>query len=206
MRWPPQPRNRACPSGTKRGRENAVGAALCGRPSPVAGRSLVHPAGFWNGLVRRTPTRTLCHGWSEPGAAVKWHRPEFCTAPGPSGPGGAKTRNHILCAGNFAERDRGIPRKRGVRGRTNWSRRELVPDSDVSLPRRSFGFFPIAGKETHPTGRNPLREMKPVPKPAGGSGDPPLQGNFGPRRCDGRRSHETAPVPSRNQIGLLKTP
>ena len=29
----------------------------------------------------------------------------------------------------------------------------------------------------------------------GGSGDPPLRGNFGPRRCDGCRSHGTAPVP-----------
>ena len=25
-------------------------------------------------------------GWSEPGAAVKWHRPKFCTPSGPSGP------------------------------------------------------------------------------------------------------------------------
>ena len=32
------------------------------------------------------------------------------------------------------------------------------------------------------------------PRKAGGSGDPPLRGNFGPRRCDGRHSHETAPV------------
>ena len=77
----------------------------------------------------------------------------------------------------------------GVRGRTNWSRREPVPDGDVSLPRRSFGFFPIAGKETRPAGRNPLREMKPVPKPAGGSGDPPLRnggGNILRRRPSGR--------------------
>ena len=33
------------------------------------------------------------------------------------------------------------------------------------------------------------------PRRVGGSGDPPLQGNFGPERCDGHRSHETAPVP-----------
>ena len=33
------------------------------------------------------------------------------------------------------------------------------------------------------------------PRKAGGSGDPPLRGNFGPERCDGHRSHGTAPVP-----------
>ena len=37
------------------------------RPSPIHG----------NGSVRRPPTRTLCHGWSEPGAVVKWCRPKF---------------------------------------------------------------------------------------------------------------------------------
>ena len=61
-------------------------AALRGRPSPVVGRFPVHPVGFWNSLVRRAPTRTLCHGWSEPGAAVKLYQPKFCAAPGPSGP------------------------------------------------------------------------------------------------------------------------
>ena len=37
------------------------------------------------------PTRTLCHGWSEPGAEVKPYQPKFCTAPGPSGPEGMKS-------------------------------------------------------------------------------------------------------------------
>ena len=90
-------------------------------------------------------------------------------------PGRNEARNRILRAGNLAEGYRGIPRNRGVRGRTNWSRRELVSDGDVSLPRRSFGFFPIDGKETRPTGRNPPRGMKPVPKPAGGHRGPPLR-------------------------------
>ena len=55
----------------------------------------------------------------------------------------------------------------GVRGRTNWSRREPVPDGDVSLPRRSFGFFPIAGKETRPAGRNPVRRRAESSRPTG---------------------------------------
>ena len=42
-------------------------------------------------------SRTLCHGWSKRGAAVKWHRPKFCAAPGPSGPGGI-IPGTIFCA------------------------------------------------------------------------------------------------------------
>ena len=45
----------------------------------------------------------------------------------------------------------------GVRGRTNWSRRELVPDGDVSLPRRRFASFAAASKGGRPAGRNPVR-------------------------------------------------
>ena len=37
-----------------------------------------------------SPTRTLCHGWSETGAAVEPYQPKFCTVSGPSGPGGMK--------------------------------------------------------------------------------------------------------------------
>ena len=82
-------------------------------------------------------------------------------------PGRNEARNRILRAGNLAEGYRGIPRNRGVRGRTNWSRRELVSDGDVSLPRRSFGFFPIAGKETRPAGRNPVRRRAESSRPTG---------------------------------------
>ena len=32
------------------------------------------------------------------------------------------------------------------------------------VPRRSFGFFPIAGKETRPAGRNPVRRRAPKRK------------------------------------------
>ena len=112
MRWLPQPRNRACPSGTIRGSETAVGAALCGRPFPVAGRfppsrrgGLAPPAGFRNFSGQR------------------W---------------------------NFVLR--------------------------VGAPYGHHGH-----------------------RRAGGSGDPPLRGNFGPERCDGRRSHGTALVSLQNQ-------
>ena len=62
------------------------------------------------------PSRTLCHGWSEPGAAVKWDKPKFCTAPGPSGPKKIKTGSRILRAGAPAEGCRDNPRKRGSGG------------------------------------------------------------------------------------------
>ena len=94
-------------------------------------------------------SRTLCHGWSEPGAAVKWHRPEFCTASGPSGPEGIKTGNRILCAGTSAERCRGIPRKRGSGGGSAGA---------VRRPRDSPGdplvSFPSLGKKLAPKGEN----------------------------------------------------
>ena len=63
-------------------------------------------------------------------------------------------------------------------------------------PRRSFGFFPIAGKETRPTGRNPPSGMKPIPKLAGGSGDPPLRNGGGNilRRRPGGRPQRAAPT------------
>ena len=41
------------------------------------------------------------------------------------------------------------------------------PYGDVSLPRRSFGFFPIAGKETRPAGRNPVRRRAESSRPTG---------------------------------------
>ena len=68
------------------------------------------------GRIGAPPTCTLCHGWSEPGAAVKPYRIKFYTAPGPSGPEGIKTRNRTLRAGNFAEGRRGILRKWGSGG------------------------------------------------------------------------------------------
>ena len=60
------------------------------------------------------------------------------------------------------------PRKfRGSGGERTGGGGELVPDGDVSLPRRSFGFFPIAGKETRPAGRNPVRRRAESSRPTG---------------------------------------
>ena len=77
------------------------------------------PARFlFSGQFRSTHLRpcALCHGWSEPGAAVKWNRPKFCTASGPGGPEEIKPRNRILRAGTFAEEYRDNPHKRGSGG------------------------------------------------------------------------------------------
>ena len=67
-------------------------------------------------------------------------------------PGRNEARNRILRAGNLAEGYRGIPRNRGVRGRTNWSRRELVSDGDVSLPGDPLVSFLSMGKKLAPRG------------------------------------------------------
>ena len=56
-------------------------------PSPTGKRKTSRSV-YQKASVQRTPICTLCHGWSEPGAAVKWHRPKFCTPSGPSGPEG----------------------------------------------------------------------------------------------------------------------
>ena len=58
--------------------------------------------------------------------------------------------------------------------------------------------FETARRVAAPYGRH-------SPRRAGGSGDPPLRGNFGPGRCDGHHSHETATVPPEPN-GAVKTP
>ena len=55
-----------------------------------------------------------------------------------------------------------------VRWWLRWSR-----EATAGHPRRRFGPFAAAGKETRPAGRNPQRRMKPIRKPAGGSETPP---------------------------------
>ena len=166
MRWPPQPRNRTCPSGTKRGHENAVGAALCGRPSPVVGRFPVHPVGFWNGLVRRAPTRTLCHGWSEPGAAVKWHRPKFCTAPGPSGPEGI-IPGTIFCAPELLRKGVGVSPVNGGPGEN-----ELEPEGTCfrrrcESPPAILWFLSYRWERNSPRGAKPSAWNETCPKTGG---------------------------------------
>ena len=160
-------------------------AATEARPSPVAGRFPVHPvgeglappAGFWNGLVRRAPTRIPCHGWPEPGAAVKSYQPKFCTAPGPSGPEKSKP-GIVFCAPELLRKGVGVSPVNGVRGARLWAGTPIG-----AHPRRRFGSFFAAEKGTRPKGENlqgaARRVVAPYgchePRRAGGSGDPPLQ-------------------------------
>ena len=114
-------------------------------------------------------SRTLCHGWSEPGAAVKWHRPKFCTAPGPSGPEGMKSGT-VFCAPELLRKGVGVSPVNGGPGEERlWAGTPIG-----AHPRRRFGSFFAAEKGTRPAGRNPQRRMKPIRKPAGGS-ETPLQ-------------------------------
>ena len=103
---------------------------------------------------------TLCHGWSEPGAAVKSYQPKFCTAPGPSGPEKIKTGNRILRAGTPAEGYRGIPRKRGSGG---------GPAGAIRRPRDTPGdplvSFPSLGKKLAPQGETPVRRRAESSRP-----------------------------------------
>lgn len=120
-------------------------------PVPRCGTFSRPPAGFWNGLVRRAPTRIPCHGWPEPGAAVKSYQPKFCTAPGPSGPEKSKP-GIVFCAPELLRRGVGVSPVNGGRGVERlWAGTPIG-----AHPRRSFGFFPIAGKETRPAGRKPV--------------------------------------------------
>ena len=151
------------------------------RPSPVVGRFPVHPVGFWNGLVRRAPTRTRCHSWSEPGAAVKMRRPKFCTAPGPSGPEKPKPGTGF-CAPELLRKGVGVsPVNRGP------GENELEPEGTCSRrrcesPPAAFWFLFRREKRNSPKGRNPVRRRAESSRPTGvtahGNGrvwDPPLQ-------------------------------
>ena len=145
----------------------SLGFALGGAYGGHCGRIGVHP------------TRTLCHGWSEPGAAVKPYRIKFYTAPGPSGPEGIKTRNRTLRAGNFAEGRRGILRKWGSGG---------GPAGAVRRPRDTPGGvlppLPPRAKEVASQGETLQGAARRVVAP---------YGRHGPRRAGGA---ETAPTTS----------
>ena len=129
------------------------------------------PARFlFSGQFRSTHPRpcTLCHGWSEPGAEVKPYQPKFCTAPGPSGPEGMKSGT-VFCALELLRKGVGVSPVNGGPGE-----KRLWAGTPIGAhPRRRFGPFAAAGKETRPAGRNPQRRMKPIRKPAGGSETPP---------------------------------
>ena len=86
--------------------------------------------------------------------AQKWSRTRsnFPQTQGPMARKEPLTATQILRAGNVLLTSRGNPRNGGPGGKRSYGHE--VPVGRV--PRRSFGFFPIAGKETRPAGRNSL--------------------------------------------------
>ena len=76
---------------------------------------------------------------------------------GPVARRGFRLVTQILRAGNFCP-FKGVTPVMGSGERRIWTR-SVHPEPS---PRRSFGFFPIAGKETRPAGRTPLRTTTPI--------------------------------------------
>ena len=91
---------------------------------------------------------------------MKPYRIKFCTAPGPGGPEGIKTRNRTLRAGNFAKGRRGIPHKRGSGGGAT-----MGGDAHRSPPPAAFWFLFRRGKRNSPKGRNPVRRRAESSRP-----------------------------------------
>ena len=100
------------------------------------------------------------YGGNAPGALVRqsqarlWNRTRL-NFPHGQGPVARKeplAATQILRAGRILPDSRDNPRNGGP-----GVRRLGAPErcSSGAVPRRSFGFFPIAGKETRPAGRNP---------------------------------------------------
>ena len=141
-----------CPFGTfppdRGNRPFPLGGGLAGGQRPPLRRKTDRER--WLGKLRRRPGTTP--------------RTNFAN-PGPSGPAGFLTRTQILRAGNVLPTPRDNPRKWGP-GKGDYEHEVLI----WSRPRRSFGFFPIVGKETRPAGRNSPAYNKCSPKPAPSSG------------------------------------
>ena len=107
------------------------------RPSPIHG----------NGSVRRPPTSTLCHGWSEPGTAVKWCRPKFCADQGPVARK-ESTPGTVFCAPEILRKGVGVSPVNGGPGVVRlWAGTPIG-----AHPRRRFGSFFAAKKGTRPKG------------------------------------------------------
>ena len=106
------------------------------------------------------PTRTLCHGWSEPGAEVKPYQPKFCTAPGPSGPEGMKSGT-VFCALELLRKGVGVSPVNGGPGEERlWAAKEVAPQGETCEAWRAESSRPTsvmvregrAGQETRPYG------------------------------------------------------
>ena len=127
---------------------------------------------------------------------MKWHKPEFYTEPGPSGPEGIKTRSRILRAGTFAEGCRGIPRKRGAGGGAT-----MGGDAHRSPPPAAFWFLFRRGKRNSPKGRKPVRRRAESSRPTDvmvygqradlGSAPTAVQAKYS--KTGGRAGQETRP-------------
>ena len=100
-------------------------------------------------------SRTLCHGWSEPGAAVKLYQPKFCAAPGPSGPERI-IPGTVFCAPEILHEGIGVSPVNGGPGVARlWAGTPIG-----AHPRRRFASFAAAGKGTRPAGRNFFKTNK----------------------------------------------
>ena len=127
---------------------------------------------------------------------MKWHKPEFYTEPGPSGPEGIKTQSRILRAGTFVEGCRGIPRKRGSGGGAT-----MGGDAHRSPPPAAFWFLFRRGKRNSPKGRKPVRRRAESSRPTdvmvyGGRADLHrpynISGKMQKKRTAGRRPQRKA--------------
>ena len=199
IRWPPQPQNHFCCAvlyerSLNRRRGGPMWPPACSPPQNVSpslrrggacpsrrisemavvrrrGESQTRPPPVrGNGSVRRTPTRTLCHGWSEPGAAVKWCRPKFCADQGPVARK-ESTPGTVFCAPEILWKGVGVSPVNGGPGVVRlWAGTPIG-----AHPPAAFWFLFCRRKRNSPKGRNPPRGTKPFRTLAGGSGDPPLQ-------------------------------
>ena len=154
-------------------------AATEGRPSPVAGRFPVHPVG--EGLASPAGFRNLFgqrRGVRPAGRRAGSSRPTDVMV---CGRAGGHRGPPVPCCGTFPRSSR-----RGG-----------------ACPSRRFSeFFGQRGGSALWGGAPGHRALR---TSSGGSGDPPLRGNFGPARYGGRRSLETTPVPLEPN-GVTKTP
>lgn len=151
------------------------------------------PARFlFSGQFRSTHPRpcTLCHGWSEPGAAVKWHRPKFCTAPGPSGPGEI-IPGTIFCAPEILRKGIGVSPVNGGLGEN-----ELEPEG-TCFRRRCESPPAILWFLSHRRERNspPGRRNSP-PQRSGSAGRLDAARRRGAYAPKGKRSRPLTPDPA----------
>ena len=168
------------------------------RNCPVGAGLLARPFSIFGAIpTNAPPICTLCHGWPEPGAAGKSHRPKYFAAPGPSAPGGMKPGT-VFCAPEILRKGVGVSPVDGGPGVERlWAGTPIG-----AHPRRRFASFAAAGKGGRPAGRDPLRRRDLSASWSAEDGrvwDPPLrrstaipetwrEGQAPPLRMDGETS------------------